>query len=181
MKIAIATSKRLSLAKKRQLKHKLRDRRIQLPKFFDRKMHTLVYDLDQSIIYESQMKELSTPDACVFVTYDQLIAYILHRVVPRQVTTHLRRMFDEAKPSIIEHDEIRAVVTSTHEDALRKHSEEKPMTRNRLKKMKRDELLQLVKERNINIVHVGRITKQVIIDQIIERLIENEKDFTDIK
>ncbi|BBI90652.1 hypothetical protein HYO65_gp260 [Tenacibaculum phage PTm1] len=139
-------------------------------------MHTLVYDAVKNEIYESQMHDLRDPNSVIFVKYEQLVQWLLHGAVPNQVKNAIQRFVKINEESNI--DNSVAVIEDVHtanNEAIQDHAKNKPMLRNKLKRMKRDELISIANKRSVDLEHTGRLTKQVIMDKIINKMVIDEE------
>lgn len=175
MIVAIATLKRMSISRKRRLRHKLSKRGIEFPKKFDKKMHTLVYDSINNKFFESQMKQLQNPKTTVFVKEQTLVDCLLTGIAPLTIQNFVKNQMIVGSTSNVE--EAMKSANVANDKAIEYHTTTKPMLRKELKKMKRDELIEQANSRKVDLTHNGKLTKQVIIDKIVEQLLEDEKVF----
>ena len=172
--------KRLSIKDKRFIRHQVqKSTNICFPNSFDKKMHTLQYVFKTNDVSEVQTKDLLNPFECIFVTREQFINYLIKGEKPPQFKKYFNLLRESKLITTENSKEVAKLSAEENTTALKKHSEEKPMLRKELKKLKRDELLDIAKKKKINLENLNvRITKQVIIDQIVEhsRKAENSNE-----
>ncbi len=174
MRIAIATLKRLPIKRKREFKNLIRKTGTEVPRFFNRKLHTLVYLPEEKRLTEMGMHELSEPLTTCFVTYDELASFIRSGKKPQAYENLLRQRQEQSEDLDDNSDEVRQNVISSNNQAIEYHRTEKPILRAELEKKKLTELKEIASQNNVDLTHKGRLTKRVIAAKIIDKLIDDE-------